>query len=73
MFSIRAGCLLVGLLASNVLAGQVVAPVTSPDVGPAPKPVSEWFRSNAIPLKSTNPDSALDDLSPLKRGLRPER
>ncbi|HKN37365.1 MAG TPA: erythromycin esterase family protein [Terriglobales bacterium] len=67
MFSIRAGCLLVGLLASNVLAGQVVAPVTSPDVGPAPKPVSEWFRSNAIPLKSTNPDSALDDLSPLKR------
>ncbi|HYL11678.1 MAG TPA: erythromycin esterase family protein [Terriglobales bacterium] len=68
MFGIRAGCLLVGLLASPVLMGQVGAPITSsPALSPAPKQVTDWIRSKAIPLNSTNPESALDDLRPLQR------
>jgi erythromycin esterase len=68
MFGIRSGCLLMGLLASPVLMGQVVARTTSsPTLSPAPKQVTAWIRSKAIPLNSTNPESALDDLRPLQR------
>jgi erythromycin esterase len=48
--------------------GQAVAPASiSPHAGPVPKQVSEWFRSNAIPLTSISPDSSLDDLRPLQQ------
>lgn len=68
MFGIRAGCLLAGLLASQVLMGQVVASATSsPAVSLTPKQVSDWFRNKAIPLNNTNPDKALDDLGPFER------
>ena len=68
MFSIRVGCLLVGLLVSQALMGQGVGSATSSEEpAPVPKQVSEWFRSKAIPLNNTNPDSALDDLFPFQR------
>jgi len=68
MFSIRVGCLLVRLLVSQALMGQGVGSATSSEEpAPVPKQVSEWFRSKAIPLNNTNPDSALDDLFPFQR------
>ena len=68
MLSIRVGCLLAGLLASQVLSGQVGgSSPTSPEPAPVPKEVREWLRSKAMPLSSTNPDSALDDLLPFQK------
>lgn len=32
----------------------------------APKEVIDWFRSTAIPLKTTSPDGNLEDMSPLR-------
>ena len=36
-----------------------------PSRGGAPKEVIDWFRSTAIPLKTTSPDGDLEDMSPL--------
>lgn len=41
--------------------------LTSPTEKPPLQAVSQWVRNSAIPIRTTNPSSELDDLAPLKQ------
>jgi len=70
--SIRCAYLLVELLACQVLFSQVRSTTarqqnrSNVPRSTAPREVIDWFRSTAIPLKTTSPDAGLDDMNPLR-------
>jgi erythromycin esterase len=61
--SLRLGCLVLELLVSQILQGQETRPQSGSSV---PSEVTAWFKSAAVPLDSTSPESGLDDLRPLQ-------
>jgi len=61
--SLRLWWLVLELLVSQILLGQVTRPQSGSS---APNEVTAWFESAAIPLDSTSPESGLDDLRPLQ-------
>jgi erythromycin esterase len=69
--NIRCGYLLLELLVCQVLFSQAYPAAARQENRPnaprstAPREVIDWFRSTAIPLKTTSPDASLEDMNPL--------
>jgi erythromycin esterase len=57
--SVGLGCLLLELIVCAILFGQASKPEPP---SAAPSEVTSWFKSAAIPLDSTSPESGLEDL-----------
>jgi erythromycin esterase-like protein len=57
------------LLASVMWMTLVVAGVAPALAQQRPEPVTAWSKQHAIPLRTTDPGAALDDLEPLRRSI----